>query len=93
MTDTSKYARLAQLRGKANLNALWLHLLGEVALTRGAESLRTQAWHAGVKYDYFRSDKGEALIMELWDAKPDAPLHSILKDAWVQHHIRDRICF
>lgn len=90
---SSKMQRLAQLRGRKNLDALWLHLLGAAATQHSAESLRRQAWYAGVKYDYFRSDAGEDLIMELWDTKPELPLFSILKEVWVEHHIRDNICF
>jgi hypothetical protein len=89
----TRWQRLAELRGKDNLNKLWLHLLGAAAVQHSAESLRRQAWYAGVKYDYFRSDAGEALIMELWDAKPELPLFSILKEVWVEHHVRDNICF
>lgn len=89
----SPMRRIGQLRGRANLNALWLHLLGQSNVVHHADSLRQQAWFAGVKYDYFRSDEGEALIMELWDKNPELSLFSVLADAWVQHHIRNNICF
>lgn len=90
---SSYMQRRAQLRGRENLDALWQHLLDNASVQYATEGLRRKDWYAGVKYDYFRSDEGEALILELWDKNPELPLFSVLKDVWIQYHLRNNICF
>lgn len=90
-------AKLRILNGKTNLNLFWNMLLAEAAKTHSAENQRRQAWFAGVKYDYFTSDEGRALLSEITDtykAKGQyVHIMSRCRDAWVEMHIRKGITF
>lgn len=90
---STHWERKAQLLGRANLNALWDHILEDERRKHPTEIERVVVFFATAKYDYFRSDAGEALLLALWADSPESSLFQMLQVAWVQHHIKDGITF
>lgn len=90
---TTHWERKALLRGRGNLNALWAHLMEDERRKHPTELERTIVFYAAAKFDYFRSDEGEALLLGLWVDSPGSSLFQMLRAAWVQHHIKDGITF
>lgn len=90
-------AVLRILNGKRNLDLFWNMLLDEAARVHSAETQRRQAWFAGVKYDFFTSDAGRALLSEVTDrlkAKGEfAHIMHRCRIAWAEHHDRNNIPF
>lgn len=90
-------ARRRIFNGKTNLNIFWRMLLDKAAQQHSAENERMQAWHAGVKYDFFLSDEGQALLQSIdkkyKDQGCDIHIMALCREAWAANHTNNGIAF